>query len=531
MPSAFPDPRRLPLFFACLGLAAAVCRAAPPDPLKSLDIDRLVQRTMETYKVPGIAVGIVKDGKLVFAKGYGVRELGKPDKVDADTLFAIASNSKAFTTAALAILVDEGKLHWDDKVIDYLPQFRLYDPYVTREFTIRDLVTHRSGMGLGAGDLLLFPDTDFGVDAVFHALRYLKPVTGFRSTYAYDNNLYIVAGALIPAITGQSWESFVTKRILEPLQMAPCAATQKLAAGLPNQATPHATVEDKPVIVPPDDTATASSAGGIQCNVAGLAKWQLTLLGHGQSAAGPRIFSEAQSTELWTPQTIVPDEDKLAKFGRTHFGAYGLGWFLEDFNGYERVSHSGGLDGMVTYQSLVPELNLGVIVLTNADRGYALYTIAYAITDAYTGGPKRDWVALFKDLAAKRAGEHAASDAKRKPAPAPGVDLAKLDLASYVGTYADPWRGEATVARDGSGLTLTFSHTKELTGPMTALRPGLFVVHWKNRALNADAYVRFREDFSGAVEGFTMEAVSADTDFSFDFQDLDFHRVAEKPGK
>jgi CubicO group peptidase (beta-lactamase class C family) len=521
---------RMPYLLACLGFAAAVA-AAPPDPLKSLDIDRLVQRTMDAYQVPGIAVGIVKDGKLVFARGYGVRELGKPDKVDADTLFAIASNSKAFTTAALAILVDEGKLHWDDKVIDYLPQFRLYDPYVTREFTIRDLVTHRSGMGLGAGDLLLFPNTDFGADDVFHALRYLKPVSGFRATYAYDNNLYIVAGALVPAITGQSWESFVTKRILEPLKMAPCTATQKLAAGLPNQAAPHVAVEGKVVTVTPDDTATAKSAGGMQCNVTGLAKWQLAQLGHGQAAGGPRIFSAAQATEMWTPQTIVPVEGKLAPLGRTHFRAYGLGWFLEDFNGYERVAHSGGLDGMVTYQSLVPELDLGVIVLTNAQEGYAYATIALAITDAYTGGPKRDWVKLVKDVADEEARENAASDAKRKPAPAPGVDLAKLDLAAYVGTYADPWRGEATVARDGDGLTLTFSHTHEMAGPMTALRPGLFVVHWNNRALKADAYVRFREDFSGAVEGFTMEAVSADTDFSFDFQDLDFHRVAEKPSQ
>src|SRR5580765_8357045 len=207
------------LIIAWLAFAVARPAAAAPDPLKAIDIDSLVERTMAAYQVPGVAVGIVKDGKVVFAKGYGVRELGLPGKVNADTLFAIASNTKAFTTAALAILVDEGKLHWDDRVIDYLPEFRLYDPYVTREFTIRDLVTHRSGLGLGAGDLLLFPNTDFGAADVIRALRYLKPVSGFRSEYAYDNNLYIVAGALIPAITGEPWEDFVTKRILLPLKM------------------------------------------------------------------------------------------------------------------------------------------------------------------------------------------------------------------------------------------------------------------------------------------------------------------------
>jgi CubicO group peptidase (beta-lactamase class C family) len=519
-----PITSRFPLLVACLGFAAASGGAATPDPLKSLDIDRLVEQTMATYQVPGIAVGVVKDGKVVFAKGYGVRELGRPGKIDADTLFGIASNTKAFTIAALAILVDEGKLHWDDKVIDYLPEFRLYDPYMTREFTIRDLVTHRSGLGLGAGDLLLFPNSDFGTQDIFHALRYLKPVAGFRAAYAYDNNLYIVAGALIPAITGETWEDFVTRRILMPLNMAPCTATPRGVMDHSNQASPHVSVEGKVVPITPTDTNTAAAAGGIQCSVTGLAKWQLTQLGRGQAKGQPRIFSEAQSEEMWTPQTIVPP-GRMGTLGRTHFGAYGLGWFLEDFNGYKRVYHSGGLGGMVTYQSLVPELNLGVIVLTNAEEGEAFQTIGLAITDAYTGGPKRDWVKLIQDVKADKVREHAASDAKRKPTPAPGVDLTKLDLTPYVGTFRDPWRGEAAISRSDTGLTLTFSHTKELTGPLTPIRPGLFLVRWMNRALDADAYVRFREDFAGAVEGFTMEAVSADTDFSFDFQDLDFHRV------
>jgi len=521
--------RHLPLLVACLGFAAGSALAATPDPLKSLDIDRLVERTMAAYQVPGIAVGIVKDGKLVFAKGYGARELGRPGKVDADTLFGIASNTKAFTIAALAILVDEGKLHWDDKVIDYLPEFRLYDPYVTREFMVRDLVTHRSGLGLGAGDLLLFPNSDFETKDIFHALRYLKPAAGFRAAYAYDNNLYVVAGALIPAITGQSWEDFVTQRILTPLQMAPCAATAQRVTDHSNQASPHAPVEGKVVPITPDNVTAAAPAGAIQCNVTGLAKWQLTQLGRGQAKGGPRIFSEAQSEQMWTPQTIVPPVGRLPMLGRTHFSAYGLGWFLEDFNGYKRVYHSGGLAGMVTYQSLIPELNLGVIVLTNAEEGEAFEAIALAITDAYTGGPKRDWVELTQGLKADRLRRHAESDAQRKPTPAPDVDLAKLDLTPYVGTFKDPWRGEATITRSSDGLTLTFSHTKELTGPLTPIRPGLFVVRWNNRAMNADAYVRFSEDFAGAVEGFTMQVVTAETDFSFDFQDLDFHRVGAVP--
>lgn len=512
----------LAVFFAA---AAGSVFAANTDPLKTIDIDGLVKRTMAAYHVPGIAVGIVKDGKLVFAKGYGVRELGKPGAVDPDTLFGIASNSKAFTAAALAILVDEGKIHWDDRVIDYLPGFRLYDPYVTREFTIRDLLTHRSGLGLGAGDLLFFPNADFTRKDVLHALQYFKPVTSFRSEFAYDNNLYIVAGEIIPAVTGQSWEDFVTNRILEPLHMAPCVASQARLTDRSNVASPHATLEAKPIAVVPDDTRMLAAAGGIQCNITGLAKWEITQLGHGQAGSGPRIFSEAQGAEMWKPQTIVYPTGKRAELTHTHFGAYGLGWGLEDFEGYKRVAHSGGLDGMVTYQSLIPELNLGVMVLTNADEGAAFTTIALQIMDAYTGAGKRDWLAITQEMQAQRSRDQAKSDAGRVPSPAAGVDLSKLDLDPYVGTYADAWRGQATVTREAQTLTLTFSHTSELSGALTALRPGLFVVHWKNRAINADAYVRFREDLKGAVEGFTMEAVSATTDFSFDFQDLDFHRV------
>ena len=519
--------RRLRRLLTVLALATGSTAWAAPEPLKALEIDQLVESTMAVFHVPGIAVGVVKDGKLVFSKGYGVRELGQPGKVDPNTLFAIASNTKAFTTAALAILVDEGKLHWDDKVIDFLPEFRLYDPYVTREFTIRDLVTHRSGLGLGAGDLLFFPTADFGTQDIMRALRYLKPVTGFRAAYAYDNNLYVVAGELIPSITGQSWETFVTNRILTPLKMSPCVALPGQVADRSNQASPHAEVEGKVIPITPDDVTLGAAAGAIQCNVTGLAKWQLTQLGHGEAVGGPRIFSEAQSAEMWTPQTLVPAAGlgSLANISRSHFGAYGLGWFLEDFNGFKRVSHAGVLSGMVTYQSLIPERNLGVIVLTNADSVDALTAIALAITDAYTGGSRHDWLKQVLDSKAEKAREHAESDARRKPEPLRGVDLSKLDLTPYVGVFKDSWRGEATITRGDDGLTLTFSHTRELTGPMTALRPGLFVVHWKNRALNADAYVRFSEDFSGKVEGFTMAAVSADTDFSLDFQDLDFHRV------
>jgi CubicO group peptidase (beta-lactamase class C family) len=507
---------------------SGAARAAPTaGPISPAEIDRAVTRAMAEFSVPGIAVGIVKDGQLVFAKGYGVRTIGQPGKVDADTLFAIGSNTKAFTAAALAILVDEGKLHWDDRVIDHLPDFRMWDPFVTREFTVRDLLTHRSGLGLGAGDLLFVTPTDFTRRDILHALRFLKPVSSFRSEFAYDNLLYAVAGELVPAVTGQSWEDFVTQRILKPLHMDACAVATSRLADRGNLASPHSLVAGKLQTVEPLDIPAAAPAGSIQCNVTGLAKWVSTQLAHGRAPDGTVLFSEAQGAEMWSAQTILRPSGKRAEMTRTHFAAYGLGWGLEDFEGYKRVSHNGGLPGMVTHVGMIPELGLGVVVLTNQQEGAVLTALPLQILEAYTGAPKRDWVGLVKAMSVEREQRIREADANRAPDAVAATSAANLD--AYVGTFADPWRGEASVTRTAGGLELRFSHTDDLEGPLLPRGNNLFVVRWNDRSLNADAYVRFTEDFTGKVVGFTMQAVSAATDFSFDFQDLDFKRTGAPP--
>jgi CubicO group peptidase (beta-lactamase class C family) len=495
--------------------------------MSTADLDRLMTRTMKQFAIPGAAVGIVKDGRTVFAKGYGVRELEKSSPVDTDTLFAIGSNTKAFTTAALAILVDEGRLHWDDRVIDHLPAFRMWDPYVTREFTVRDLLTHRSGLGTGAGDLLFVTATDFTRDDLLRALRYLKPVTSFRSQFAYDNLLYVIAGQIIPVVSGQSWEDFVTTRILQPLHMQGCAVDISRVNDRSNVAAPHLVSQGKLTQVPPLSIPVVAPAGAIQCNISGMSQWLLTQLARGRSPEGTTIFSDARSSEMWTPQTLLPVEGEQATLTRTHFLAYALGWVAQDFDGYKRVSHDGGLPGMVTHVSLIPELNLGVVVLTNQQEVDALDAVALQILQSYTGAPHRDWVALSAAARAKREEQIHSLDAKRRPATANGSAAGTWqppDLNDYVGKFTDPWRGAASVTREADSLQLTFSHTAALSGPLQPVAPGLFIVHWKDRSLDADAYVRFAEDFAGHVTGFTMHAVSASTDFSFDFQDLDFRR-------
>lgn len=249
-----------------LCLSASAATAPPPD------IDAYVARVMKTFEVPGLSLAIVKDGQIVLTKGYGVRETGKLEPVDEHTLFGIASNTKAFTATALAMLVDEGKLRWDDPVVRHLPWFQLYDPYVTRELTVRDLLTHRSGLGLGAGDLLFWPGTTFTRDEILHRMRYVKPASSFRSRYAYDNILYLAAGQIIPAITGKSWDDFVRERIFSPVGMTSSTTTVSGFKRGQNVATPHARIEGQVQPIPWMNIDNTAPAGAINSSAADMAK-------------------------------------------------------------------------------------------------------------------------------------------------------------------------------------------------------------------------------------------------------------------
>src|ERR1039457_660412 len=347
---------RLP---AVVLLATALCPAQDY-------VDKVVERARQEFDVPGIAVAIVKDGHVVLAKGYGVREHGESAPVTAQSLFRIASNTKAFTTAALAMLVDQRRIAWDDPVTQHMPGFQLYDPYVTREMTIRDLLTHRSGLGLGAGDLMFVPNGDLGRDEIIKRLRFIKPVTSFRSAYAYDNLLYIVAGQLIPAVTGQSWDDFVSARIFTPLGMTNTFTDPAALTKGKDVATPHNMSSGKLEALPQEDMDCSAPAGAIITCVADLAKGMAVQLNGG--TFGPegktRLFSPAQAREMWSAETILPIEelpkDAPAAFAATQpsFHAYGLGWDLRDYRGKRLVGHTGMLSGYVSRTALIPELKL-----------------------------------------------------------------------------------------------------------------------------------------------------------------------------
>lgn len=491
------------------------------------EIDAVVSDAMSTFQVPGMAVGVVQDGELTFARGYGVRKIGTNQPVDADTLFGIASNTKAMTAAALAILVDEGKLSWDDHVIDHIPEFQLFDPYVTREFTIRDLLTHRSGLGLGAGDLMIFPPTDYTIDEIIGALKYLKPVTSFRSAYAYDNQLYIVAGEIVARTSGMSWAEFIEQRVLQPVGATACRALPGRAADNPNQAAPHAVVDDEIVAVTPYDQAATGAAGGVQCNITGLAKWLTMQLNDGKLPDGTALFSAERHRDMWTPQTIRPLSNLARQVNGTHFSTYGLGWGLEDYHGELRVSHTGGLPGMVTYISLLPEEDAAVMVLTNQQSGLAMVAVMTYIQKKLLGAPDQDWVETFANIGEQQEAQFAEAETETQAVLDSAEGEAPLPLSAYAGTYHDDWRGDIWVREENGGLVMEFSRTSQLIGDMQYFRGNTFVVRWRDRSLFADAFVLFELDYDGGIKQATMRAISDRTDFSFDFHDLLLERVTE----
>lgn len=508
----------------CLALACA-CLAQPA-------LDPIVEQARKTFNVPGIAVAIVKDGKVVLSKGYGVRKLGEPDPVTSRTLFGIASNTKAFTAAALAILAGEKKLDWDDRVIDHLPWFQMYDPYVTRELTVRDLLVHRSGLGLGAGDLMFFPPTDLPGEEIVRRLRFVRPATSFRSRYAYDNVLYLVAGHVIAAVSGRRWDEFVRERIFAPVGMTASNTSVRDFRPGDDVATPHALDGDRLVPLAFSPLDNNAPAGAINSCTDDLARWVTVQLRRGELGNGSRLFSAAQSREMWSPQTIIPNGEPPKNTpaalvaAQPNFVAYGLGWVLNDYRGHKMVSHTGGLQGYVSRVAMVPDIGLGVIVLTNQEVSAAFQSVTYTVLDHYLGAPATDWVAAYAGQ--KRIRESDAAEAVAKAAAKRGGDSrASLPWPRYAGRYRDAWYGDVLIEGQGDGrLGIRFTHSPSLTGTLEHWQYDTFIARWRDRTLLADAYVTFSLKPDSSIDQVKMEAVSPLTDFSFDFHDLLLRPVA-----
>jgi CubicO group peptidase (beta-lactamase class C family) len=486
---------------------------------KIAEIDAYAQKVREDWNIPGLAVAIVKDDKVIFAKGYGVRDINKPDKVDENTLYAIASNSKAFTTASLAILIDEKKIGgWDDKVSKYLPEFQMYNPYVTSEMTIRDLCSHRSGLDTFSGDLLWY-DTTYPTDEILRRVRFLKPVRGFRAGFGYQNLMFIAAGRIVEKVSGKKWGDFIKERILTPLGMTRTTTTVRDLKE--NYAMPHNESGGKLRALPLGNVDSGIGLAGLNSSVADMAKWLRLQLGRG-TFEGKQIFSKERSGEMWQQNTFIPVNPNPAPNAPTvMLNGYGLGWFLNDYRGRKILSHTGGLDGMITQTAMMPAENLGLVVLTNSETG-AIGIMRNKILDVFTDSPKRDWnaEALERDKQAKvrEAEENKKVDASRIANTKP-----TLAIKDYAGAYSSEMYGDVTIAEENGKLVLRLGPAPNFVADLEHWHYDTFQIHWR-KSVNYNfprGWVTFTIDKDGKTDQLKIDQPNND----FWFYELDLKRT------
>lgn len=498
--------------------------------LSSAEIDRLVEDAMEKFAVAGVAVGVVKDGEIIHAKGYGVKSVDNGLPVDEHTSFAIASNSKAFTSAALAILVEEGLLNWQDRVVDHIPEFKMYNDYVTQNFNIQDLLTHRSGLGLGAGDLQKWPaGSDFTIQDILVNFQYFEPVSAFRTRYDYDNILYLVAGEVIRRVSGMPWEEFVKEKIMHPLGMDHSYTLPPGMLNLDNYASPHVPVNDVLKPIPPYETdpdKLNGAAGSVLSCAADMCKWILVQLNSGRYGEdlSKQLFSVKSQREMWKIHSTI--DSKPYGGYTTNFFGYGLGWRLCDLNGNFCVYHTGDHLGFYSKTMMFPDLDLGMVVLTNSYYGgdELREVVTLTIADRYMGLEDRDWESKYLEKHQAQSSE--AHDIVEKVwAKVAVADDSRVDPENYLGVYEDSWFGKIKVFLDGDQLWFTALRSPALTGPMYFYRANAFAIKWEKREMDADAFAIFSLDEEGKAQHIRMKGISPDIDFSYDFQDLDFTRV------
>ncbi|WP_428743359.1 serine hydrolase [Tenacibaculum sp.] len=495
--------------------------------LSSTQIDSLVNNAMETFNVAGSAVAIVKDGKVIYEKGFGVKSKLTNEPVNEHTNFAIASNSKAFTTAALAMLVEEGKLKWTDKVVNHIPEFTMYNAYVQQNFNIQDLLTHRSGLGLGMGDLMFFPDgSDFTIDDLLASFQYFKPVSAFRTKWDYDNLLYIVAGELIKRVSGMSWEEFIKSRIFEPLKMDNSYASSDEIENKNSLASPHNGDSGDLKVLPDFGHQINGAAGGICSNVDDISKWMLVQLNKGKYGKNleNQLFSEESQREMWKIHT-VQEASRNPRYN-SHFAGYGLGWELTDKLGNMEVSHTGGLPGMLSKTLLIPDLNLGIVVLTNTEPGGAglFYAVTSTIEDSYLGLDDFKWTDKLEGFLKSR-GEKGDEVSKKAWETVAANKKTKIDESKYIGKYKDSWFGIMEVFKKGDQLWMKSHRSPKLNGAMYFYNANTFAIKWEYQDMNCDAFAMFSLDENGLAQSIKMKGISPNIDFSFDFHDLDLQRI------
>ena len=499
-----------------LVLCGTAAQAAAPKTGSPAEYDRLVDAVVEQYHLPGIAVGVIDDGKVVYTRTVGERESGKP--INTDTLFKIASNSKSMTVTLLARLVEEGKLHWDDPVTKYLPSFRMYDPWVTANMQVGDLLVHHSGLPEGAGDLMLWPQpNDFTTGDVVHGLRYLKPAYSFRAGYGYDNTLYIVAGRVAAAAGGAPYPTLMRREVFQPLGMSRCQIGTWNRDEVGNVALPHIWRDggfvEEPASGPIVHAATMDAAGGVRCSLNDMLKWAMNWL-----APTPKQLiwlSPQQRRKEWTGYTPMPISARRHAWDGTLFYSYGYGWRIADVDGQMTVSHTGTLAGMYCAMTLLPFRKSGYVFLIDADAENARVVLNEVLTKRFTAPRNTRSVASYADELAR---EDQQQQASRVPDTSSRKPATPKDLENQLGVWRDPWFGEARICARGDGVFFASQKSPTLSGQV--MRVGAhYLVHWGSG--NSEAWLLFPEQAGDVLH---LAKVDPDADFSDDYEDLAFRR-------
>jgi len=487
-------------------------------------LDSYYEKALKEWNIPGMAIAIVSDNEILFEKGYGYANIENKLKVDEHTLFAVASNSKAFTASAIAKLVDAGQLKWDDKVIDYIPYFKLYDAYVTAHFTIEDLLSHRSGLKTFSGDLLWY-GSDLSPKEIIESAQYLEPAYEYRTTFGYSNIMYLVAGQIIEKITGQSWQSYIQKEFISPLGMDRTILTTNDIAKMTNVATPYYEEHNTNHELEWTNWDNIAPAGAIISSVHDYSNWLMLNINEG-TLNKKEYFSNAQFTNMTTPHVNFKVGQSSRKNAPSkHFKAYGMGWSLEDNHGAKIISHSGGYDGMISKSCVVPERNIGIVILTNnlnwLPSAILNKTLDVILDNNLTG---KDWSAEY--LSYKKTSDLNDQKTQKEDIIKKGTLGDKsYDLKAYTGTYNDQMYGDIIIKIDNNQLYLDMTRTAIFKAPLSHWNKDIFTFRFDTKTSSLPmGKLWFDMDKNGELIGLHIDVPNPD----FDFGEFNFIKNKEE---
>lgn len=498
-------------------------------PASLSNLPATIDNALTTFHTPGMAVGIIKDDKIVYLAGHGLRDIKHKLPVTPDTYFRLASTSKAFTAASVALLVDNQQLSWQDKVSDVLPGFKMQQPWVTDQMMIIDLLTHRSGLASGAGDSMIWPEPGgFSREEIIHNLRYLTPASSFRSAYAYSNVMYITAGEVVAEVAKQPWDQFIASHLFGPLGMQ-CYGGDVPQSVVDNSAISYGYNDKKGTYAIPRNALAkkglvSAAAGGVSCNAREMLKWLQMWLHHGALPNGDPLLASETVDKIFTPQTILPISDIDETWDQTQFRGYGLGWRISDVLGRKVISHTGTLSGYQAYVAMIPSLNVGVVLLNNGSDYGARGSVMQTILKGFMPEAEHefDWIAAYEGYQQEQEHKYLARHTTPK-----GNGEVILDPIAYAGLFADQWFGEISIKMVNGKLRLQSAKMPTLAGSLEPFEDHTFVVRWDNQNAASDAFIHFTVNTQHQVTGFTMTPFTDKVPSYHEYSDMVFARQDE----